>query len=78
MAYEQRTGGELLTLRRMAARLGVPSKWLRDQAEAGKIPGLRAGSRWLFVPDVASAAVRAMAGDSMAGLMVDISQGGAK
>ncbi len=71
-------GGDLLPLRRMAARLGVPSKWLRDQAEAGKIPGLRAGDRWLFVPDVASAAVRAMAGDAMAGLMVDISRGGAK
>jgi hypothetical protein len=53
--------GDLLPLRRMAARLGVPSKWLREQAEAGKIPGLRAGDRWLFVPDIASAAVRAMA-----------------
>ena len=52
-------GCELLTLRRMAARLGVPSKWLREQAESGKVPGLRAGNRWLFVPDVASAAVRA-------------------
>ena len=71
-------GCELLTLRRMAARLGVPSKWLREQAESGKVPGLRAGNRWLFVPDVASAAVRAMAGDAMAGLMVEINQGGAK
>ena len=71
-------GGELLPLRRMAARLGVPSRWLREQAEIGKIPGLRAGDRWLFVPDVASAAVRAMAGDAMAGLMIDTTQGGAK
>ena len=71
-------GCELLTLRRMATRLGVPSRWLREQAELGKVPGLRAGNRWLFVPDVASAAVRAMAGDAMAGLMVEINQGGAK
>jgi hypothetical protein len=71
-------GCELLTLRRMATRLGVPSRWLREQAELGKVPGLRAGNRWLFVPDVASAAVRAMAGDAMAGLMVEINQWGAK
>ena len=71
-------GCELLTLRRMATRLGVPSRWLREQAEIGKVPGLRAGNRWLFVPDVASAAVRAMAGDAMAGLMVDLSRGGAQ
>jgi hypothetical protein len=45
----------------MAARLGVPSKWLREQAEAGSVPGLKAGERWLFKPDVASAAVSKMA-----------------
>jgi hypothetical protein len=64
-------GCELLTLRRMATRLGVPSRWLREQAELGKVPGLRAGNRWLFVPDVASAAVRAMAGDALAGRAVE-------
>jgi hypothetical protein len=64
-------GGELLPLRRMATRLGVPSRWLREQAEIGKVPGLRAGDRWLFVPDVASAAVRAMAGDALAGRAVE-------
>ena len=61
-------GRDLLPLRRMAARLGVPSKWLREQAESGKVPGLRAGNRWLFVPDVAADAVRSMAGDALAGL----------
>ena len=61
---------EILTLRRMAARLGVPSRWLREQAEAGNIPGLRAGDRWLFAPDVATNAVRAMAGDELARLML--------
>jgi hypothetical protein len=52
---------DLLPLRRMAARLGVPSRWLKEQAEAGKVPGLKAGDRWLFVPDLAAAAVTAMA-----------------
>ncbi len=61
-------GRDLLPLRPMAARLGVPSKWLREQAEAGKVPGLKAGNRWLFCPDVATDSVRALAGDAMAGL----------
>lgn len=52
---------ELLSLRRMAARLGVPSKWLRERAAAGDVPGLRAGNRWLFRPDVVVPAVSAMA-----------------
>lgn len=64
MDHSKPSGGDLWPLRRMAARLGVTSKWLREQAEAGKIPGLRAGDRWLFIPDVASAAVRAMAGQA--------------
>lgn len=70
-------GGELWPLRRMAARLGVTSRWLREQAELGRVPGLRAGNRWLFVPNVASAAVRAMAGDAMAGRAVE-NEGGSK
>jgi len=52
---------ELLPLRRMAARAGVPSDWLREQAEAGKIPGLKAGNRWLFAPGVVVPAIAAMA-----------------
>jgi hypothetical protein len=59
-------GADLLPLRRMASRLGVPSRWLREMAESGKVPGLRAGNRWLFAPDVVGLAVRAMAGDSVA------------
>ena len=78
MSETHERGRDLLPLRRMAARLGVPSRWLREQAEIGKVPGLRAGDLWLFVPDVASAAVRAMAGDVLAGLMIDTTQGGAK
>ena len=75
MNHSIELGRNLLPLRRMAARLGVPSKWLKEQAEAGKVPGLQAGNRWLFVPDVAADAVRVMAGDVLAGM---ISKGGAE
>jgi hypothetical protein len=77
MDQSKSSGGELLPLRRMATRLGVPSRWLRDQAVRGKVPGLQAGNRWLFVPDVATAAVRAMACDGMAGRAVE-NEGGSK
>jgi len=49
----------------MAGHAGVPWAWLKEQAEAGNIPGLKAGNRWLFAPNVVGHAVRAMAGDSM-------------
>jgi hypothetical protein len=39
---------ELLSLARMARRLDVASKWLRDQADAGEVPSLKAGTRYLF------------------------------
>ncbi|TWT79125.1 hypothetical protein CA13_05230 [Planctomycetes bacterium CA13] len=57
----QKESPELLPLRRMASRLGVPAAWLRDRAEAGEVPALRAGSRWLFRPDVVVPVVAAMA-----------------
>lgn len=52
---------ELLSLRRMAARLGVTAAWLKSSAEAGDVPALKAGNRWLFRPDVVVPAVAAMA-----------------
>lgn len=63
MLREQEPRG-LLSLRRMAARLGVPSQWLREQAEAGSVPGLKAGNRWLFKAEVAADAVTKMAAPS--------------
>ena len=39
---------ELLSLPRMARRLGVTQQWLRDQADAGRVPNLKAGRRYLF------------------------------
>jgi hypothetical protein len=40
----------LLSLPRMARRLGVTAKWLRAEADAGRVPCLRAGKRYLFAP----------------------------
>jgi excisionase family DNA binding protein len=37
-------------LARLARRLGVTQRWLRDEADAGRVPHLRAGSRYLFSP----------------------------
>ena len=39
---------ELLTLPRMARRLGVTQRWLREQADVGRVPHLRADNRYLF------------------------------
>ena len=41
---------ELLSLARMARRLGVTQGWLREQADARLIPFLKAGKRLLFNP----------------------------
>lgn len=42
----------LITLRSMAARLRVPAKWLKQEALAGRIPCLRAGTAILVDPQV--------------------------
>jgi hypothetical protein len=39
---------ELLTLRQLARRLQVSQAWLKAEAEAGRIPSLPAGGRYLF------------------------------
>lgn len=50
-----------MPLRRMAARPGVPSAWLKERAAAGDVPGLRAGNRWLFRRDAVLPVVAKMA-----------------
>lgn len=35
----------------MARRLRVTTAWLRDEANAGRVPCLRAGTRYLFAPE---------------------------
>ena len=67
MSEMRERGRDLLPLRRMAARLGVTSVWLREQAEAGTVPGLRAGRRWLFSPAAVVAAVATMATQTKGG-----------
>lgn len=53
MDHSERTP-RLFTLSAMAARLKVPTKWLREQAEAGMVPAVSTGSGYLFslVPTV--------------------------
>lgn len=45
------TRPKLVPLGAMAARLRVPQKWLRGEAEAGRVPHLKAGQRLLFDPE---------------------------
>lgn len=45
------TNHATLPLGRMARRVRVTTGWLRDEADAGRIPCLRAGSRYLFSPE---------------------------
>lgn len=40
--------GELLSLARMARCLGVTQQWLRAEADACRVPRLKAGNRYLF------------------------------
>jgi hypothetical protein len=39
---------ELVHLNVLARRLGVPAHWLRQEAEAGRLPHVKAGSQLLF------------------------------
>ena len=39
-----------ITATRMARRLGVRAAWLRSEADAGRLPHVRAGDRYLFDP----------------------------
>ena len=48
------------TLRQVSRRLGIPAYWLKAEADAGRIPCLRAGSRLLFAPDAVNHALVVM------------------
>lgn len=61
---------ELLTLSRMAHRVGVTQAWLREQATAGHIPCLKAGKRLLFNPVAVIEALAAKAGNPARRLIV--------
>lgn len=47
---KEQTAMETLTLSRMARRLGVTAQWLREEAEAGRLPCVKAGKRYIFEP----------------------------
>lgn len=49
---------ELLSLPRAARRLGVTAKWLRTEADADRVPCLRADSRYLFDADAVTETLR--------------------
>lgn len=65
MNEEQHTP-QLVPLGVMARLLHVPTKWLRAEAEAGRVPALRAGDRFVFRPDVVSPLVAERAAEGMA------------
>ena len=45
---------EVLSLGRAARRFGVTQAWLRAEAQAGRVPHLRAGTLYLFDNDALS------------------------
>lgn len=47
----------VLNLPRMARRLGVTQAWLKREAEANRVPALRADRRLLFEPAAVEEAV---------------------
>jgi len=48
---------ELLTASQMARRLRVQVRWLRDEAEAGRVPSLDVGNTFLFNEQAVTAAL---------------------
>lgn len=57
---------DLLVLSRMARRLGVTQHWLREQADTGKVPHLKAGTRYLFNPHAVQTALAEVAAERKA------------
>jgi hypothetical protein len=51
----------LVSVEEVAQRCGLSVYWLREQANAGRIPVTRAGRRMLFDPTVTIAAIKALA-----------------
>jgi len=51
------TTSRLLPTGPMARRLRVPAKWLKTEAETGRLPHVRAGHVFLFDPDAVDSAL---------------------
>jgi hypothetical protein len=43
---------QLVSLGHLARRLGIPPQWLREEAEAGRLPCARTGSGFVFDAEV--------------------------
>jgi hypothetical protein len=52
MVSMETTRANLLPLTPLARLLGVSTKWLRAEAEAGRLPGVPAGTTILFDADL--------------------------
>lgn len=48
---------QLVPLRTMARRLGVPATWLRAEVDAGRVPALVAGRAYLCNPEAVEGAL---------------------
>ena len=48
LAPKEREGPQLLQANTMARRLHVTLRWLKDEADAGRLPHIKAGDRYLF------------------------------
>lgn len=57
MSDAKHVSESFLSLRRAAARLGVPATWLRSEVDAGRLPHLRAGRRLLLNPQAVETAL---------------------
>ncbi|MCE9555924.1 MAG: helix-turn-helix domain-containing protein [Planctomycetes bacterium] len=55
------TNHAILPLNEMAARLRVTNAWLRGEADAGRVPHLKAGTRYLFHPAAVERVISARA-----------------
>lgn len=58
---------ELLNLPRMSRRLGVAQQWLKEEADAGRVPCLKAGKRYLFDAVAVQGAIASRAARSQPG-----------
>ena len=68
-AFGERKPKPVKALDAMALQLGVSQKWLKAEAEAGRIPCLKAGRTLLFNPEAVFEvlAERARSGDTGGG-----------
>jgi len=46
---------QVLPANQMARYLGVPVSWLKSEADAGRVPHLKAGKSYLFNPEAVEA-----------------------